>query len=60
MACPWTAALIVGRVGQLMATLAPDTVSFIRTRTAAHLRTDPTGAVIATGVANAVKAIVPR
>ena len=43
-----------------MATLPAGIVDKVRARTRAHLRVDSGGVVVATGVANAAKGIVPR
>lgn len=55
----WTAALLAGGLGDVMAKLPADRIDEVRARTRAHLRIDPAGAVTAVGVANAVKGTVP-
>ncbi|GAC1486282.1 MAG: class I SAM-dependent methyltransferase [Acetobacteraceae bacterium] len=55
----WRAGLMVGSLGERMATLPASTVEEVRGRTRTHLRLDAAGTVVATGVANAIKGVVP-
>lgn len=55
----WNAALLVGGLGDVMAKLPADMVEEVCARTRAQMRIDPAGAVVATGIANAVKGTVP-
>lgn len=55
----WTTSLAAGGLAERVATLAPNAVGRVRTRTRAQLQIDPGGSVLATGTANAVKGMVP-
>lgn len=55
----WRAGLMVGSLGERMATLPASAVEEVRVRTRAHLRFGPAGTVLASGMANAVKGMVP-
>ena len=55
----WTAALMVGGLGEIVAKLPADKVDEVRARTRAQLRIDAAGAVDAIGTANAIKGTVP-
>lgn len=55
----WTAALMVGGLGDIVAKLSADTVDEVRAHTRAQLRIDTAGAVVAIGTANAIRGTLP-
>lgn len=55
----WQASLMTGGLGERIATLPASVVDDVRAHTRAHLRIGPDGAVIATGIANALKGVRP-
>jgi SAM-dependent methyltransferase len=56
----WRAGLMVGSLGEHMASLSGDAINEVRARTRAHLQVNAAGAVLATGTANAIKAVCPN